>query len=105
MSDEALRQQLYDSFKNRARIYYLIFDELRTELGAQRAETILMRAIYRRGVENGAAKFARFAPDDMAGLKAAFLDGIPDEGRMFRPEVLHSDAIHQAVAGLAPLRV
>ena len=92
MSEESLRHQLYDSFKNRARIYYLIFDELRTELGAQRAEAILMRAIYRRGVENGAAKFARFAPDDMAGLKAAFLDGIPDEGRMFRPEVSHSDA-------------
>jgi hypothetical protein len=51
-----------------------------------------MRAIYRRGVEIGAAKFARFAPDDLAGLKTAFLDGIPDERRMFQPELLHSDA-------------
>ena len=50
MSEEQLRQELYDSFKNRAAIYYLIFDELRQELGPERAEAILSRAIYRRGV-------------------------------------------------------
>jgi hypothetical protein len=95
MAEETLRRQLYDSFKNRARIYYLIFDELRRELGADRAEAILSRAIYRRGVEMGGAKFAPFAPDDLAGLQTAFLDGIPDDGRMFAPEVLYSgpDAI------------
>jgi hypothetical protein len=92
MLEETLRRQLYESYKNRARIYYLIFDELRNELGAERAEAVLMRAIYCRGAEIGAAKFARFAPGDLAGLKAAFLDGIPDAGRMFRPEVLHADA-------------
>ncbi len=32
MPEETLRQQLYDSFKNRALIYYYIFDELRTSL-------------------------------------------------------------------------
>jgi hypothetical protein len=92
MSEETLRRELYESFKNRARIYHLIFDELRNELGAERAEAVLKRAIYRRGAEIGAAKFAQFAPDDLAGLKAAFLDGIPDAGRMFQPEVLHADA-------------
>ncbi len=91
MSEETLRRQLYESYKNRARIYHLIFDELRDELGAERAEAVLKRAIYRRGVEIGAAKFARFAPGNLAGLKAAFLDGIPDDGRMFQPEVLRSD--------------
>jgi len=92
MSEETLRRELYESYKNRARIYYLIFDELRRELGADRAEALLTQAIYRRGVEIGAAKFARFAPGDLAGLKAAFLDGIPDERRMFQPEVLRADA-------------
>jgi L-2-amino-thiazoline-4-carboxylic acid hydrolase len=92
MSEEALRRELYESYKNRARIYHLIFDELRNEFGADRAEAVLKRAVYRRGVEIGAAKFARFAPHDLAGLKAAFLDGIPDDGRMFQPEVLPSDA-------------
>jgi hypothetical protein len=92
MPEESLRRQLYDSFKNRARIYYLIFDELSKELGSERAESVLGRAIYRRGVEIGASKFARLAPCDLAGLESAFLDGIPDEKRMFQPEVLRSDA-------------
>jgi hypothetical protein len=92
MTDDKLRTQLYDSFKNRAVIYYLIFDELRTELGAARAEEILSRAIYRRGQQRGREQFARFAPDDLAGMKGAFLGGVADEGRMFQPEVLASDA-------------
>ncbi len=90
MSEEALRQQLYDSFKNRAILYYLIFDEMRRELGAERAEAIMGRAIYKRGVEK-AAKFVRFAPKDLEGLKESFLSGIPDDGHMFEPEVLRSD--------------
>lgn len=92
MSEETLRRQLYDSFKNRAMIYYLIFDELRNELGPEQAEAVLGRAIYRRGAAIGLSKFARFAPSDLSGLKAAFLDGIPDQGRMFQPEVLRSDS-------------
>lgn len=91
MSEELLRRELYDSFKNRAMIYYLIFDELRAELGANRAEELLSRAIRRRGEFKGAS-YARFAPDDLAGLKDAFLGGIADDGRMFQAEVVHSDA-------------
>lgn len=58
MSEERLRTQLYDSFKNRAILYYLIFDELRGELGAERAEEIIKRAIYRRGQQKG-ERYAR----------------------------------------------
>jgi hypothetical protein len=92
MSEEQLRTQLYDSFKNRALIYYLIYDELRAELGADRAEELLSRAIYRRGELCGQEKYARFAPHDLSGLKAAFLGGIPDDGKMFQPEIVRSDA-------------
>ncbi len=88
--DEVLTRQLYDSFKNRAMIYALIYDELCEEFGPERAEAILGRAIYRRGLQKG-AKYARFAPADLAGLEKAFVGGLPDEGRMFRPEVLRSD--------------
>jgi hypothetical protein len=91
MSDETLRQQLYDSFKNRAALYWLIYDELRTELGADRAEAILKRAIYRRGQQKG-GKYAAFAPRDLEGLRAAFVGGLPDEGRMFQPGVERCDA-------------
>jgi hypothetical protein len=92
MSEELLRSELYGSFRNRAILYHLIFDELRKELGAERAEAVLSRAIYQRGEQIGAEKFARFSPDDLNGLIAAFLGGIPDNGQMFRPEVIRSDS-------------
>jgi hypothetical protein len=91
MSEEQLRKELYDSFKNRAMIYYAVFDELREEFGADRAEELLSRAIYRRGQTKGREKFARFGPNDLAGLKAEFLGGVADEGRMFQPEVIRDD--------------
>jgi hypothetical protein len=91
MADEAIRQQLYESYQNRALLYYLIFDEMRRELGAEKAEEIMKRAIYRRGVQKS-SKYAGFAPRDMEGLCEAFVGGIPDEGRMFQPEVLRCDA-------------
>jgi hypothetical protein len=67
-------------------LYYLIFDELRRELGAERAEDLMKRAIYRRGEQIG-QRFVPFGPDDLAGLKEAFLKGVPDEGRLFDPHV------------------
>ena len=92
MSEATLRQELYDSFKNRAVIYYLIYDELRRELGSAKAEELLSRAIYRRGAMRGKEKYAEFGPSDLAGLKESFLNGIADEGRMFQPEILRDDA-------------
>jgi hypothetical protein len=92
MSEQQLRTQLYDSFKNRAIIYYFIYDELREELGADRAEELLSRAIRRRGEARGREAYAQFAPNNLAALKAAFLGGVADDGRMFQPEVIRSDA-------------
>jgi hypothetical protein len=105
MSEDVLRRQLYDSFKNRAAIYWLIYDELRRELGAERAEEILGRAIYRRGEQKGREKYARFGPADLAGLKSAFLGGLPDEGRMFQPELTRDDPQALDIRfGACPLR-
>ena len=91
MSEDQLRTQLYDSFKNRAVLYYLIFSELRDEVGEEKAEEIMKRAIYKRGVQKG-AKYACYAPNDMEGLKEDFVGGIPDDGAMFKPEVERCDA-------------
>jgi predicted ArsR family transcriptional regulator len=91
MSQENLRQQLIQAFKNRAILYYLIFDELRQELGDQRAETILKRAILRRGQQIG-QQFQEYGPDDLQGLCQAFLANIPDDGRLFEPRVVRCDA-------------
>jgi len=87
MSEETLRRQLYDSFANRAHIYHLLFNELRSELGAERAEEVMGRAIYQRGVQLG-ARYAAFAPRDLEGLKQAFLANVSDDGAMFAPEVV-----------------
>ncbi len=91
MSEESLRNELQASFKNRAVLYYFIFDELRQEVGEPRAKEILKRAIYRRGRQIG-QQFCELAPNDLAGLKDAFLAIIPDEGRMFDPHVVQCDA-------------
>ena len=91
MSEEHLREELRSSFKNRAILYYLIYDEMRRELGPERAEQLISRAIYRRGRQVG-ERFAQFGPDDLAGLREAFLAGIPDSGRLFAPNLIREDA-------------
>jgi hypothetical protein len=91
MSEESLRRQLYDAFANRAHIYHLLFSQLRSELGAERAAELMARAIYQRGAQN-AAKYASFAPRDLDGLRQAFLANLPDDGAMFAPEVVRCDA-------------
>ena len=91
MSEQELRDQLYASFKHRALLYFCIFDELRRELGEERAAEILSRAIRRRGEVVGQA-FAEYGPSDLAGLRDAFLANIPDDGRMFSANVTRCDA-------------
>jgi hypothetical protein len=91
MAEEKLRRQLYDSFAGRAHLYRLLFDELRSELGADRAADLLGRAIYRLGAQVG-AKYASFAPRDLEGLGRAFLANATDDGALFAPEVVRCDA-------------
>lgn len=73
-------------------MYYYIFDELRKEIGEKKTTAIMKRAIYRRGLEIGRQNFAKYGPDDLEGLKRAFLNLDPDEGKMFSAEILKSDA-------------
>ena len=51
----------------------------------------MKRAIYRRGEQIG-QKYQAFGPRDLAGLRDAFLAGMADEGRLFRPQVQRCDA-------------
>jgi len=82
-----LRQQLFDSYKNRALIYYHIYEELTRVLGPEQAEGVLKRAIHRRGQERG-REYAQFAPNNLTAVKETFLAHLPDDGRLFEPEVL-----------------
>jgi len=93
MAEQDLREQLYASFKHRAMLYYLIFDELRRTFDEPQAIAILQRAIRRRG-ETVGQKYAAFAPGNLKGLREAFVNNIPDDGRMFAPHVERCDGEH-----------
>ncbi len=91
MSEDRLREELAGSFQNRALLYYHFFDEMRRELGEDKAAEIMKRAIYRRGLEIG-KRFAKHPCDDMEAIKDAFLAFVPDDGALFDPELRRCDA-------------
>lgn len=91
MDQVRMRELLIAAMKARALFYHAFYQEFSAELGPARTEEIMMRATYKRGLEFG-KRFARFAPNDMAGLKAAFLDFIPDADATFKPNVERCDA-------------
>ena len=84
---ESLHRELDAAFKNRADLYRLFLEELSLELGAERAETVMVRAIEKRGREVGKAAFGRFGPEDAVALGDAFLAVSPDGGRLYPTEV------------------
>jgi hypothetical protein len=88
---ERLRRDLYAAFKNRALMYWHVFDELRKALGEPQTTALMARAIEARGREIG-RQFSRYGPADLAGLRDAFIGGVPDDGRMFAPRVDRCDA-------------
>ena len=90
MSEEALRDALRAAVANRALIYRHVFQVLSKRLGEAEATEIMKEAIYNRGLEVGTA-FRQYAPNDLTGLKDAFLAYIPDDGRMLEPEVKRAD--------------
>lgn len=86
-----LERELEAAHKTRALFYAAVFEELARRLGEAEAEAIMSAVTYRRGAEVG-RRFAAFAPADLVGLCRAFLDFIPDRGRLFDPEVRRADA-------------
>jgi L-2-amino-thiazoline-4-carboxylic acid hydrolase len=90
MSEKKLRQNLYGAFKNRALMYHHIFDELRKQVGEKKAEAVMKKAIHKRGLVVG-KQLAKYAPNDFKGLAKAFIGWDPDNGKMFKAEVLRCD--------------
>jgi hypothetical protein len=87
------RRDLVAQLKNRALIYMEMYDVLSAEVGAARAETLLAEAIFQRGLSAGKA-LAKHAPDDLEGLKNAFLDSVPGGADLYAPKVLRCDRDH-----------
>ena len=90
MSEKKLRQYLYGSFKNRALMYYHIFDELRKQVGERKATAILKKAIYKRGLVAG-KPLAKYGPNNFTGLVKGFIGWDMDDCKMFKAEVLRCD--------------
>ena len=90
MSADKLREELYNSFKNRAMIYYNMYQTLKAELGKEKAAELMQDAIYKRGVEQSQA-LQGLDNQDVLALKEKFLSIIPDDGQMFGPEILHAE--------------
>jgi hypothetical protein len=90
-AEQDLRRQLKEAHMSRAMVYAALYEALAERFGAEVAEEVMKKAIYRRGQEIG-KRFAGFGPSDLAGLRDAFLDFVPDQGRLFQPEVRRDDA-------------
>ncbi|MQX35022.1 L-2-amino-thiazoline-4-carboxylic acid hydrolase [Roseospira navarrensis] len=78
------------AFAMRAEAYARMYDVLSEEFGPERAVELIGRATRRMGEQMG-ERFKGLGPDDLAGLKDAFLGGIPCGEEMFAPEVRRCD--------------
>ena len=97
--EDRLARELEEAFRSRALLYWEIYDELRRELGPDRAEAMLGRAIERRGAGAGTALFAKLADRTPAAVAEAFLAVSPNGGTMY-PHVVARDgdgAVHVKV--------
>ncbi len=90
MSEAKRREELYGAFKNRGMIYYNMYQTLSAELGQEKAAALMMDAIYQRGIEQSTA-LAGIDNQDVLALMDRFLSLIPDDGRMFGPEVQRAE--------------
>lgn len=90
----ASRQETRDAFENRAQMYWYIYDEMSTEVGAERATTIMKQAVFRRGLEVGRKYRAAAESGDLAAVGAIFCDGSPSEGALFTPGIETLDGEH-----------
>lgn len=89
-TEQRLRDELYAAFKNRALVYHHLYQELKRDLGEERAADLMKRGIYERGLTVG-RRFANVPRGDFRALKDAFVSNVPDGGAMFSPQVRRCD--------------
>jgi hypothetical protein len=80
------------SFENRALMYAYIYEELEAELGAEQAQRLMKRAIFRRGLEVGERYRAAAQEGDLAEVARLFVEGSPAGGAFFEPGVEEASA-------------
>lgn len=87
-----LRMQLKGALRSRALLVAALLDELEPEVGAERAEALLTRAMRGRGEAAGRRFLADCAPAAFERLRARFIDILPDHGGLFEIETTRCDA-------------
>ena len=88
-TEDILRRELEEAFRNRAHLYRLLLSELEVELGPERAEQLMARVLVARGRELAAALFKDVPPEPVA-VGERFLSVSPDGGRMYPHEAERS---------------
>lgn len=78
-----LKRELDDAYKARARLYRTILEELTAEIGAERAEAVLGRAIEKRGVAAGMALFGKLEGPTAKDVADRFLAVSPAAGTLY----------------------
>ena len=84
---EEARAETRSAFESRALAYAYIYDELETEIGAERATALMKRAIFKRGLEVGKRYREAAQAGDLAHVARLFLEGSPCDGSLFEPGV------------------
>lgn len=79
--------ELDDSHKHRALLYLSLYRELSAEIGTERAERVMMRAIEKRGVETGRALFGTTTAATPDAVAQRFLSVSPGDGALWRHSV------------------
>jgi hypothetical protein len=109
MTDPALRaetlsRELDSAFRNRADLYRLFYEELTAQVGAEKAEAIMVKVVQKRGREVAAAAFADFGPNDARNIGEAFLAASPDGGRIYPTDVERSETAISFKVKRCPLK-
>lgn len=84
---EQSRAETKAAFANRALMYFHLFEELADEMGPERAEELMSRAIHRRGTEVGEKYRPAGISGDLDEVARIFCDGSPCDGTLFEPGV------------------
>jgi hypothetical protein len=83
LDPKKLTLEIDAAFKNPARLYKNMLDELTAALGRVRAEAILAAAVEKRGEEAGRKLFGHLRAPTAARIADAFLAVSPAEGTLF----------------------
>lgn len=98
MDPKKLTLEIDAAFKNRARLYKNILDELTSALGRARAEAVLAAAVEKRGEESGRKLFGHLTAPTAAQVADAFLAVSPAEGALFPHARTQDDAGRVTIA-------